>query len=74
MLQTKVVQKIKTHVLYSITFSQKRAVYEIMWEKNIVEPGRSQMTIWHLRIALWIPVATNTHRRFAIVVAFPLEP
>ena len=50
MFPTKVVQKIKTHVLCSVTFfSEKRAVYEIMW-KNIVEPGRPHMT-WRMRIA-----------------------
>jgi hypothetical protein len=37
-----------------------RAVYEIMW-KNMVELGRPQMTIWRMRIARWIPKATNTH-------------
>jgi len=31
-----------------------RAIYEIVW-KNIVEPGRPQMTIWRVRIAYWIP-------------------
>jgi hypothetical protein len=39
MFQTKAVKKIKTHILYSITFSKNRAVYEIMW-KNMVEKGR----------------------------------
>ena len=40
MFQTKVVEKIKTHILWSVTFfSENRAVYEIMW-KNIVERGR----------------------------------
>ena len=38
-----------------------RAVYEIMW-KNTVERGRSQMAIWRMRIACWIPKATNTLR------------
>ena len=28
MFQTKVVEEIKTHILYSITFSENRAVYE----------------------------------------------
>ena len=28
-----------------IFFSENRVVYEITW-KNIVEPGRPQMTIW----------------------------
>ena len=52
MFQTKAVEKIKTLILCSITFFsfEKRAVYEIMRE-NIVEPGRSQMTIWLMRIA-----------------------
>jgi len=39
---------------------ENRAVYEIMW-KNIVQPDRQQMTIWRMRIAWWIPKATNTH-------------
>jgi hypothetical protein len=34
--------KIK-HILCSITFSENRAVYEIMW-KNMVQPDRPQMT------------------------------
>jgi hypothetical protein len=36
-------------------------VYEIMREKNIVEPVRLQMTIWHMHIARWILKATNKH-------------
>jgi hypothetical protein len=38
MSQTLVVEKIKTHILCSLTF-EKCAVYEIMW-KNTVEPSR----------------------------------
>jgi hypothetical protein len=45
MFQKKVVEKIKTHILYSvIIFPENRAVYEIML-KNIVEPDRPQMAI-----------------------------
>jgi hypothetical protein len=42
----KFVEKIKTHVLYSITFfsSEKRAVYEIV-SKNAVEPEGPKMKI-----------------------------
>jgi len=43
MFQTKVVEKIKTHILCSITSSENRAVYEIMWE-NIVEADRPHDT------------------------------
>jgi hypothetical protein len=53
------VQKIKTHILCSVTFSENRAVYEIMWE-SIVERGWPQMTIWRMRVACWISKATNT--------------
>jgi hypothetical protein len=56
------VDKIKTHFVFSnfFFFFEKRAVYEIMW-KNIVERRRPQMTIWRMRVAFWIPKATNTH-------------
>ena len=61
MFHTKVVEKIKTHILCSVIFSsENRAVYEKMW-KNAVEQGRPQMTIWRMRFAFWIPKATDTH-------------
>ena len=31
------------------------------------------MTIWHMRIACWIPKAINTHSDYVILIAFPLE-
>ena len=43
-----------------------------MW-KNIVEPGRPQMTIRRLRIACWIPRATNTHTPCVVLTAFPQQ-
>jgi hypothetical protein len=58
MFQTKIVEKIKTLIFYSITFLEYRDFYEIMW-KNIVEPARAQMTIWRMRIACWITKATG---------------
>jgi len=59
MFQTKVVDKIITHILCSpTTFLENRAVYEIMWE-NISEPDRPKMTIWRMRIACWITKATE---------------
>jgi hypothetical protein len=32
MFQTKVVEKIKTHILCSVTFFENLAVYETMWQ------------------------------------------
>jgi hypothetical protein len=44
--------------------------YEIMC-KNIVEPDRPQMTVWRMRIACWLPKATDTQSEHVIVIAFP---
>jgi len=44
MFQTKVVQRIKTLVVFNIPPPENRAVYEIIW-KNMLEPDRLQMTI-----------------------------
>jgi hypothetical protein len=59
MYQANVAEKIKTHILYSVTSFFNHTVYEKIW-KNIVEWGRPQMTIWRKRIACRIPKATNT--------------
>jgi len=58
----------------SITFYfyQNLAVYEIK-RRNIVDRGRPQMTIWHMRIAWCIPGVTNTHPGCVIFIAFPLQ-
>ena len=53
MFQTKVVENIKTHILCSITFFKNRVTYVIMGKK-FVEPGRPQITTWHMHIAYWI--------------------
>jgi len=44
MLQTKAVEKIKTHFIFNNIFPKNRTVYEIMWE-NMIEPGRTQVTL-----------------------------
>ena len=35
MFQTQVVEEIKTRILYSVTFFENRAIYQIMW-KNML--------------------------------------
>jgi hypothetical protein len=74
MFQTKIVEEIKTYILYSTIplLPEKRAVYEIMW-KNIVETGRPQVTIWCMRVACWIPKAKNTQSEYVILIDFPLQ-
>jgi len=62
MFQTKVVEKVKTHILWSIYIyiyiKENRLIYEIIWYK-IVEPDRPQMTIRSMHITCWFPNATN---------------
>jgi hypothetical protein len=60
----------KTHFMFNNFLFENHVVYEIMW-KNIVEPGRTKMTIWHIRIACWIPKATNTPSEYVLITAFP---
>jgi len=74
MFLTEVVEKIKTHILCSVTFFflENRAVYQIMWE-NAVERDGPQMTIWRMRIACWITKATNTNSKYVILIAFSLQ-
>jgi len=62
----------KTHFLCAVTFFLNSAVYEIMC-KNILEPGRTQMTMWGMCIACWIPKATNTHSDYVLLIAFLMQ-
>jgi len=71
----KVVEKIKRHILCPVIyyyFFENPALYEIMW-KNMIERGGPQMTIWHMRIACWIPKTTNTHTDYVILTVFPQQ-
>jgi hypothetical protein len=58
----KVVNKIKTRFLFSITFFN-RALLEIMW-RNIVDPSRPQMTIWRMRVPCWYLILEHTHSEY----------
>jgi len=51
MFQTEVVDKIKTHILCSITFFDCSAIYEIM-TKNSVELGGTHDNIVHAQCVL----------------------
>ena len=53
--QTKTVEKIKTHILYSGTFFLNRAVYE-----NFEKCCGPRKAIWRL-VACWISKATRAH-------------
>ena len=74
MFQTKVVEKIKTHILCSVTFFRKTyRLWDNVEKIYIVERGRPQMTVWLTRIACWTPKATDTHSECVTLIAFPLQ-
>jgi hypothetical protein len=70
--QIKVVKKIKTHIMLNKFFPENFAVSEIMCE-NMVEPDRPQMTVRPMRIACWIPRATDTHSEYIVLTVLSLE-
>ena len=43
-----------------------------MWT-NIVQSSKPQMRVRRMRIACWIPKATNTHSDYVILIAFPVQ-
>jgi len=48
-------------------FFEYRDIYEIVW-KNMLEPDTR-----HMRIAYWIPKASDTLSEFVTLSAFPLQ-
>ena len=69
--QTEFVEKTELRILYSLIFFLNPVVYEIMW-KNVVEPGRTQMAIWPMRVAYWTPKATGTCSEYIVLTALLL--
>jgi hypothetical protein len=55
---------------FQLLFHENRAVYEIMW-KNIVEPDKPH--ICRMRFACWITKVTDTHSKYVMFIAFPLQ-
>jgi len=41
--------------------------------KNTLEPGRTQMTKWRMRLTCWITKATKTRSQYVTLTAFPLQ-
>jgi hypothetical protein len=81
------VEKIKTHILRAITYSEKSCRLWDNVEKynrwyygawalhaghlrlqthahNIIDPDRTQMILWRVRISCWTPKATNTRSQY----------
>jgi len=71
MFQTNVVEKLLSHILNSITFSENRTIYEIMGKCfRARQPRMTNMAHAHFTLE---PKATNTHTGFAIRISFSLQ-
>jgi hypothetical protein len=59
----------KTHILCSVTLSENRVAYNIMW-KNVVETDRPEIDniIRRMRVAFWISKATDTHSEYVTLL------
>jgi len=68
MFQTKVVEKIKTQILFSIFFYH--AIYE-MWK--IFYSAAQKITIWCMCIVCWITKATSTYE-YCLFTATMITP
>jgi len=70
MFRTKVVEKIKTRILFSIF--ENHAVYEIMWKNIRGKYGACWITkATHTRARAH--THTHTHSEYVILIAFPLQ-
>jgi hypothetical protein len=65
MFQTKVIEKIKTHILCSITFLRKSCrLWDNVEKYDIVGQAAVDNIIWRMRIACWITKATDAHPEY----------
>jgi hypothetical protein len=74
MFHTKVVEKFKTHILYSIRVFWK---FCCLWN-NVEKYSRAEQAtddniIRRMRFACWITKATDTHSQYVILIAFPRQ-
>ena len=70
MFQTKVVEKIKTHVLNSTTFFWQMVPFMRKCERiRYCRADHMWLAICRSRFACWIPKATNTHSKHLILIA-----
>jgi hypothetical protein len=69
--QTKVVEKIKTHILCSVTFFR---ISCRLWDNVEEKQGRAgQTTIRRMRTAWQLTKATDTYSEYVILIAFPRQ-
>ena len=74
MFQTKVVEKIKTHILCSVIFFRKsRLLRDNVEEYGTAIQATDDNVIRRMRFTPWISSATSTPSEYVILTAFSLQ-
>jgi len=73
MFHTNIVEKIKTHFVFNNFLLFENCAISGLMRRYIVDPCRPQMKIRHICTSRHVPIATNTHSEYAILIAFPLQ-
>jgi len=74
MFRTKVVEKIKTHILCLVTFFRKSCrLWDNLGKYCRAGQATDNNIIWRMRIGCWITKATNTQLDYVIRIALPLQ-
>jgi hypothetical protein len=70
MVQTKIVEKIKTHILCQTTFSKKSCCLCDVEKYCRARQATDNTTMC---ITCWIPKVTNKHSEYVMLIPFPLQ-
>jgi hypothetical protein len=73
MSQTKIVEKIKTHILRLIFFFENRAVWDNVENYDMAGQATDSNIIWRLQIAWCVAKATDTQSEYVMLIAFPQQ-
>jgi hypothetical protein len=69
-----IVDKIKTHILCSITFFPKVVLFMRGWKKyGRCRQATDGIIIWRMRFACWRTKVTDTHSEHVTLIAFPRQ-
>jgi hypothetical protein len=74
-ISDRVIEKIKTHILCSITAFPKSCRWRDYVEKYFrAIQDTDDYIVWRMRIACWITKAMDTHLCCSVLVPFPRQP
>jgi hypothetical protein len=75
MFWTKVIEKIKTYILFNNVFFFRKSFRLRNNVEKYCTAGQAtdDNIIWRMCIACWVPKATDTHSEYVILIAFPRQ-